>query len=164
MPVQKLPNGKWKWGQSGKEYSDRADAEAQGAAILHSGWKEKSISQSLLNKAIENIQEALVIIRHFEDNKPSAEKDNLAVPASDLDDNGNPVPSDQPSVSTSDGNLTIDGVPTANEFQSTPVDVNLNDVREPANVLGDPDPNKGERNNVDNLHRLSDQLSSDTTK
>jgi hypothetical protein len=41
MPVQKVPGG-WRWGQSGKVYPTKAQAEAQGKAIYASGYKEKT--------------------------------------------------------------------------------------------------------------------------
>jgi hypothetical protein len=45
MPVMTctLPNGKsgFKWGESGKCYARRADAEAQARAIYSSGYKKK---------------------------------------------------------------------------------------------------------------------------
>lgn len=40
MPVRKVPGG-YKWGQTGKVYPTKAQAEAQGRAIHASGWKEK---------------------------------------------------------------------------------------------------------------------------
>lgn len=41
MPVQKVPGG-YRWGQSGKVYPTKAQAEAQGRAIYASGYREKS--------------------------------------------------------------------------------------------------------------------------
>lgn len=41
MPVQKVPGG-WRWGQSGKVYPTKAQAEAQARAIYASGYREKS--------------------------------------------------------------------------------------------------------------------------
>jgi hypothetical protein len=40
MPVQKVPGG-YRWGQSGKVYPTKEQAEAQGRAILASGYREK---------------------------------------------------------------------------------------------------------------------------
>lgn len=40
MPVQKVPGG-YQWGQSGKVYPTKAQAEAQGRAIYASGYREK---------------------------------------------------------------------------------------------------------------------------
>ena len=40
MPVKKMPGG-YKWGESGKVYPTKAQAEAQGRAIHASGWREK---------------------------------------------------------------------------------------------------------------------------
>ena len=40
MPVQKVPGG-YRWGQSGKVYPTKAQAEAQGRAIYASGYREK---------------------------------------------------------------------------------------------------------------------------
>lgn len=40
MPVQKVPGG-WRWGQSGKVYPTKEQAEAQGRAIYASGYREK---------------------------------------------------------------------------------------------------------------------------
>jgi len=40
MPVQKLQGG-YRWGQSGKVYPTKAQAEAQGRAIYASGYREK---------------------------------------------------------------------------------------------------------------------------
>ena len=44
MPVRKVPGG-YKWGNTGKVYPTRAQAEAQGRAIYASGYKEKSPSK-----------------------------------------------------------------------------------------------------------------------
>lgn len=41
MPVTKVPGG-WRWGQSGKIYPTKAQAEAQGRAIYASGYREKT--------------------------------------------------------------------------------------------------------------------------
>ena len=41
MPVKKVPGG-YKWGESGKVYPAKAQAEAQGRAVYASGWREKS--------------------------------------------------------------------------------------------------------------------------
>ena len=40
MPVKKVPGG-YRWGQSGKVYPTKAQAEAQGRAIFASGYREK---------------------------------------------------------------------------------------------------------------------------
>ena len=40
MPVHKVPGG-YKWGNTGKVYPTKAQAEAQGRAIYASGYKEK---------------------------------------------------------------------------------------------------------------------------
>ena len=40
MPVQKVSGG-YRWGQSGKVYPTKAQAEAQGRAIYASGYREK---------------------------------------------------------------------------------------------------------------------------
>lgn len=40
MPVQKTKGG-YRWGQSGKVYPTKAQAEAQGRAIYASGYREK---------------------------------------------------------------------------------------------------------------------------
>lgn len=40
MPVQKVAGG-WRWGQSGKVYPTKQQAEAQGRAIYASGYREK---------------------------------------------------------------------------------------------------------------------------
>lgn len=40
MPVQKVPGG-YRWGQTGKIYPTKAQAEAQGRAIYASGYREK---------------------------------------------------------------------------------------------------------------------------
>ena len=40
MPVQKVPGG-YRWGQSGKIYPTKAQAEAQGRAAYASGYREK---------------------------------------------------------------------------------------------------------------------------
>lgn len=39
MPVHKVPDG-YKWGNTGKVYPTKAQAEAQGRAIYASGYKE----------------------------------------------------------------------------------------------------------------------------
>ena len=40
MPVRKVKGG-WKWGNSGKVYKTKEEAERQGRAIYASGYKEK---------------------------------------------------------------------------------------------------------------------------
>ncbi len=40
MPVQRVPGG-WRFGQSGKTYPTKAQAEAQARAIYASGYREK---------------------------------------------------------------------------------------------------------------------------
>jgi hypothetical protein len=40
MPVQKVQGG-YRWGQSGKVYPTKQQAEAQGRAIYASGWRER---------------------------------------------------------------------------------------------------------------------------
>ena len=40
MPVQKTQGG-WRWGQSGKVYPTKEQAERQGRAIYASGYREK---------------------------------------------------------------------------------------------------------------------------
>ena len=39
MPVQKLPNGKYRWGNHGKAYDKKSDAEKQGRAAYANGYK-----------------------------------------------------------------------------------------------------------------------------
>ena len=41
MPVRKV-NGGYQWGTRGKVYPTRAQAEAQGRAIIASGYKENN--------------------------------------------------------------------------------------------------------------------------
>ena len=41
MPVRKVKGG-WRWGNSGKIYKKKSDAEKQGRAIYASGYKGKS--------------------------------------------------------------------------------------------------------------------------
>lgn len=41
MPVQKVPGG-YRWGNVGKVYPTKAQAEAQGRAIYASGYREKT--------------------------------------------------------------------------------------------------------------------------
>lgn len=41
MPVQKVAGG-YRWGQSGKVYPTKAQAEAQGRAIYAAGYRENS--------------------------------------------------------------------------------------------------------------------------
>lgn len=41
MPVQKVQGG-WRWGQSGKVYPTKSQAEAQGRAAYAAGYREKS--------------------------------------------------------------------------------------------------------------------------
>ena len=43
MPVQKV-NGGWRWGQSGKIYPTKEQAERQGRAAYASGYREKGPS------------------------------------------------------------------------------------------------------------------------
>lgn len=40
MPIQKVPGG-YRWGQSGKVYPTRQQAEAQAKAAYASGYREK---------------------------------------------------------------------------------------------------------------------------
>lgn len=40
MPLMRVGN-KWKWGKSGKAYTNKRDALRQMRAILASGWREK---------------------------------------------------------------------------------------------------------------------------
>ena len=40
MPVRKVKGG-YKWGNTGKVYPTKAQAERQGRAIRASGWREK---------------------------------------------------------------------------------------------------------------------------
>ena len=40
MPVQKTQGG-WRWGQSGKVYPTKEQAERQGRAVYASGYREK---------------------------------------------------------------------------------------------------------------------------
>lgn len=44
MPVQKVPGG-YKWGNTGKVYPTKAQAEAQGRAIHASGYRERPLSK-----------------------------------------------------------------------------------------------------------------------
>lgn len=41
MPVHKTKSGGWQYGQTGKVYPTKAQAEAQAKAIHASGWKKK---------------------------------------------------------------------------------------------------------------------------
>jgi hypothetical protein len=41
MPVQKMPNGKYRWGNHGKMYDKKADAEKQAAAAYANGYRGK---------------------------------------------------------------------------------------------------------------------------
>ena len=49
MPIQRVIGG-YKWGDHGKIYSDRRDAEAQAAAAYMNGYKEPSKSKSKKGK------------------------------------------------------------------------------------------------------------------
>lgn len=40
MPVQKVQGG-YRWGNTGKVYPTKAQAERQGRAVLATGWREK---------------------------------------------------------------------------------------------------------------------------
>lgn len=42
MPVHQLPNGKWRWGEHGKAYPTKAEAEKQAAAAYAHGYGEPS--------------------------------------------------------------------------------------------------------------------------
>lgn len=42
MPVQQVPGG-YKWGNTGKVFPTKAQAEAQGRAIYASGYREKPL-------------------------------------------------------------------------------------------------------------------------
>lgn len=44
MPVKRVPGG-YQWGQTGKIYPTRAQAEAQARAIYASGYREKGQQQ-----------------------------------------------------------------------------------------------------------------------
>ena len=49
MPIQKIKRGGetfYRWGDSGKEYRNRADAEKQAAAAYASGYKKKESTQT----------------------------------------------------------------------------------------------------------------------
>ena len=48
MPVHKAPGG-YKWGDTGKVYPTKAQAEVQGRAIYASGNKEKTNQQEEIN-------------------------------------------------------------------------------------------------------------------
>lgn len=135
-----------------------------------------AVCQSTLNKAIEDIHEAMVILKHFEDDpdeyslvNPSdystygeygkngqlddpgedsgteeGESDAgkaLEVSADSLTDDGNPLPPELSGLTTSD--LT--------NYPNAPVDVNLNNPQEPANVLGGLDPDTNTRSDVTNV-------------
>ena len=41
MPVRKLKGGGYRWGNTGKVYKTKAEAERQGRAIYASGYKPK---------------------------------------------------------------------------------------------------------------------------
>ena len=41
MPVRKLAPGRWQWGQSGKVYPTKKQAEEQGRAIYAQGYRNK---------------------------------------------------------------------------------------------------------------------------
>ena len=43
MPVRKVKGG-YQWGESGKIYKKRSDAEKQGRAIIARGYKRKKVS------------------------------------------------------------------------------------------------------------------------
>lgn len=40
MPIKKIGKNKWKWGNTGKVYPTKEQAEKQQAAIYASGYKE----------------------------------------------------------------------------------------------------------------------------
>lgn len=42
MPIRKVKGG-WQWGNSGKVYKSRKDAEKQAKAAYSSGYREKGI-------------------------------------------------------------------------------------------------------------------------
>ena len=44
MPVRKVTGG-YRWGTSGKTYATKAQAEAQGRAIMASGYKKKKTTK-----------------------------------------------------------------------------------------------------------------------
>jgi hypothetical protein len=44
MPVRKVPGG-YQWGEHGKVYKTKEDAERQGRAAYSSGYKEKKESK-----------------------------------------------------------------------------------------------------------------------
>ena len=49
MPIQKIKRGGetfYRWGDSGKEYRNRADAERQAAAAYASGYRKKESTQT----------------------------------------------------------------------------------------------------------------------
>jgi len=191
MPVHKLPNGKYKWGNSGKEYTDPKDAYAQGSAIEHSGWHEKNIPQSpnlqvcvrnlladptfkpemegdtkekaahdicqgALNKAMDDIQEAITILRKFEDGpnqysllSPSdydsyGLSKELEVPASSINNDGEVTQPDAEGMTSTTKELIEHA---ADPFQ----EVRLNNPQEPANMLGGLNPDTDTSEDVTNV-------------
>ena len=44
MPIRRVPGG-YQWGQSGKVYPTKAQAEAQARAIYASGYREKTTTK-----------------------------------------------------------------------------------------------------------------------
>lgn len=52
MPIRKV-NGGYKWGDSGKVYPTRKQAEKQAAAAYASGYKKMNKGGLIMNKAFE---------------------------------------------------------------------------------------------------------------
>lgn len=113
-----------------------------------------AVCQSTLNKAIDDIYEAMIILRHFEEPDEyslvdpddyssygeKARKD-LEVSNDSLTEDGNPLPPELSGLTTSD----LTNVPNA------PVDVNLNNPQEPANMLGGLNPDSDTSTDVTNV-------------
>lgn len=53
MPTHKVKNG-YKWGKTGKVYPTKQQADAQGAAIYASGWKENKTNESKIVRITES--------------------------------------------------------------------------------------------------------------
>ena len=135
-----------------------------------------AVCQSTLNKAIDDIQEAIVILKHFEDDPDDyslvdpndyssygtyGKNGNTDDPGEDSDtEEGDDDP--EKALEVSADSLTDDGNPLPPELSglttsdltnvpNAPVDVNLNNPQEPGNMLGGLDPSTDTRSDVTNV-------------
>lgn len=137
-----------------------------------------AVCQGSLNKAMDDIYEAIVILKHFEDDPDDyslvdprdyssygtyGKGKNDAASDADTDDNVEEGDDDpEKALEVSSDSLTDDGNPIPPELSglttsdltnvpNAPVDVNLNNPQEPGNMLGNPDPSTDTSTDVTNV-------------